>query len=414
MDLKLTIQSTKAIRVDQAIKIPGSKSESNRLLILQALFPEIEIDNLSNSDDTQLLKKALSSSENVIDSGHAGTAMRFLTAYFAIQNGKEIVLTGSERMQQRPVKPLVDALNALGANITYRNQNGFPPLKIIGKELTKNKVHIDATISSQYISALLLITPILKKGLHITWTNSPTSRPYLLMTIELLKKLGVDIRTNDQAIVIKPFDKQVNKTRFKVDPDWSSASYLYSIVALSPLHTSLNLNKFKKDSLQGDSAVVAIYKKFGVDTTFGDGYVQLKKVKTVSIKHIEFNLNNTPDLAQTVAVTCLGLHISCTLSGLHTLKIKETDRLEALKNELQKFGAHVTTTASEIVINPKKINSLATPITIKTYLDHRMAMAFSPLAVLQPISIEDAGVVSKSFPGFWKELQKTGIEVKQQ
>lgn len=412
MQLRLTAKENFTHEKKITIAIGGSKSESNRLLILQALFPNICIKNLSTSDDTQLLQQALRSQEHIIDIQHAGTAMRFLTAFFAIQEGKETVLTGSKRMLQRPIKPLVDTLNNLGANITYANQEGFPPLKIIGQKLTKNVVAIDANMSSQYISALLLIAPKLKNGLTLNLTNKPTSLPYILMTIELLRAIGVQVTVQDDysSIVVAPFSESLHSTHFTVAPDWSSASYFYSLIALSPIGSKLCLEGFQKNSIQGDKAVVDLYKNFGVETTFKEKYIEIKKEALPTFTKIELDLNKTPDIAQTIAVTCLGLNISCTLKGLHTLKIKETDRLVALKNELEKFGAQVSTTQDSLNLESVPITTTKA-ISIKTYNDHRMAMAFAPLALKTPIVIEDSKVVSKSFPNFWEAIQNSGIHI---
>jgi 3-phosphoshikimate 1-carboxyvinyltransferase len=399
-------------RLNQSFKsrivISGSKSESNRLLILQKLFQNFEIQNLSNSNDTSLLKKALQSNSQTIDIGHAGTAMRFLTTYFAVKTGSDIILTGSERMQQRPIKILVEALQELGADIAYLKEKGFPPLRIKGKEFTKNEVQINGNVSSQYISALLLIAPSLKNGLTIELQGEITSKPYIDMTLSLLVEMNIKAMWHENKIKIFPIKKKIIKT-VVVESDWSSASYFYSLVALSR-KGEIQLSYFKENGLQGDNALTEIYKQFGVKTTFNNDTITLTKNKNFKPKkHISFNLIKTPDIAQTIAVTCLGLGISCGLSGLHTLKIKETDRLQALKNELQKFGAKVRITNDSLHLKGDKIQEprikTQDQIQIQTYDDHRMAMAFAPLSLITPIIIKDAEVVKKSYPDFWIDLE---------
>jgi len=386
---------------NQTISISGSKSESNRMLILKELFSNIELKNLSTSKDTEVLQQALASNNTEINIGHTGTAMRFLTAFFATKKGKEIILTGSLRMQKRPVKILVNALRDLGAEITYLKKEGFPPLKIKGKILNKDTVSILGNVSSQYITALLLLAPSLKNGLEITLKGKITSKPYIEMTLNLLQKIGVQVDKNNNILKIYP-KKNTQNTTISIESDWSSASYFYSFIALSG-GDSVSLNKFFKESLQGDSKLVDIYKHFGVTTIFKKDTIVLKKESDFNPKkHLQFDLNDTPDLAQTVAVTCVGLGVSCTITGLHTLKIKETDRLEALKNELEKLGAQISITEDSIAIKPQKLKE---NITVKTYDDHRMAMAFAPLSLKVPIYIENPSVVAKSYPNFWKDVE---------
>ncbi len=388
-------------KVKGTIAISGSKSESNRLLILKNLYPNLQLKNLSDSDDTIHLQEALASGSDVIDIGHAGTAMRFLTAYYAINEGREVILTGSERMQNRPVKILVDALKMLGADIEYLNKDGYPPLRIKGKKLIKNKVSIEGNISSQYISALLLIASSLENGLEIELVGEITSVPYIKMTMALLDQLGVSQSWKGNIIKIQPVKHIENKT-ITVESDWSSASYFYSLVAISN-SGNITLTSYKKDSLQGDSSLVEIYKHFGVKTEFDGNSIHLTKQNT-DLKPFVLDLRSSPDLAQTVVVTCFALGIACDITGLHTLKIKETDRLVALQNELKKLGATVEITDKSLYLKPLgKINS---NIAIDTYQDHRMAMAFAPLAIKVPIIINEAEVVSKSFTSFWEDLDK--------
>ena len=403
--MDLFLDYTEKQLVKKEIKISGSKSESNRLLILQQWYPNLSLENLSDSDDTVHLQDALNSNNDIVDIGHAGTAMRFLTAYFAVLDGREIVLTGSDRMQNRPIKILVDALRSLDAEIEYVDKEGYPPLKIYGKKNPKNKVKINGNVSSQYISALVLIAPSLENGLEIELLEEITSRPYLEMTLDLMNQLGISTSWKDNIIKILPQNKIADKNII-VESDWSSASYFYSLVALGEIGTSISLSSYTKDSLQGDSCLIDIYKNFGVETKFHKNSISLKKTRKISKddeKSIELDLKNAPDLAQTVAVTCFGLGLACNLTGLHTLKIKETDRLVALQNELQKLGGVIKVTNKSLHLEKSvQINSNC---FIKTYNDHRMAMAFAPLALKVPMTIEDADVVTKSYVNFWKDLE---------
>ncbi len=393
-------------QLDLEWQISGSKSESNRLLILQAFYPQIKITNLSSSQDTQVLKKALQSKSQSINIGHAGTAMRFLTAYFSVIATKEIGLTGSQRMQERPIKILVEALRNLGAKIEYAKQKGFPPLVIKPSTLSGNQVSLPANISSQYISALLLIAPQLKNGLQIGLTQNITSLPYIKMTLSLLRQLGVKTNFQNNTISVNFLEKPI-QNNFQVEPDWSSASYFYSLVALSKTSKIL-LPGFVNNSIQGDAEIIEIYKQFGVKTSFTEKGISLQKDEGNNYpKKVELDLSNTPDLAQTIAVTCLGLNISCVLNGLHTLKIKETDRLQALKTELEKFGAKVQISHDQLKLSPTQ--NLEKDVLVETYQDHRMAMAFAPLAVKTPLTIQNPEVVKKSFPNFWKALAAAGI-----
>lgn len=407
--MQLFINKSK-INVSSSLKITGSKSESNRILMLQALFEGLTIKNLSNSDDSTLMREAIWSKSDEIDIHHAGTAMRFLTAFFATKTGRKTTLTGSKRMQERPIKILVEALKSLGADISYLKKEGYPPLQIIGKQITKHQVELDANVSSQYISALLLIGPVLPKGLELRLVGTITSLPYIDMTLSLLNELGVNTVFKDNLIVIDPYNEDVNKT-FTVESDWSSASYFYSIVALSPLGTQIRLSSYKKTSLQGDAKLQDIYKNFGVESRFQGTTLSIMKTNTNLPKLLKLDLSDSPDIAQTIVVTCLGLKIDCELIGLHTLKIKETDRLVALKNEIKKLGT--TLAISDHSLYLKSSNDLIPNVKIATYNDHRMAMAFAPLALKTPLSIENAEVVSKSYPDFWRDLSSLGFEINQ-
>ena len=390
------------------LKITGSKSESNRVLLLQALYEGLTISNLSNSDDSQLMQKAIASKDDTVDIHHAGTAMRFLTAYFATRVGKSTTLTGSERMQERPIKILVDALNSLGASISYTKKEGYPPLLIQGKALSKSVVRLKANVSSQYISALLLIAPTLQHGLTLHLEGEITSTPYIDMTLSLLSDLGVQSTFESNTITVQPFSGLVDK-KFTVESDWSSASYFYSIVALSPVGTQINISAYKPNSLQGDAVLKDIYQKLGVESTFESTVLSLKKADTPLIKKLTLDLANAPDIAQTIAVTCLGLQLDCDLTGLHTLKIKETDRLVALQNEIKKLGTSIEITNDSLHL--KSPSLLRSGVHIATYNDHRMAMAFAPLALKTEFCIDDAEVVSKSYPDFWEDLSALGFEM---
>ena len=390
------------------IKITGSKSETNRLLILKELFKKISLSNISNSDDSNVMRKALNSDESIIDIGHAGTAMRFLTSFYAISDGREIVLTGSDRMKERPIKILVDALNELGANIKYTGNKGYPPLKIKGKNISGGEIILPSNISSQYLTSLLLIGPRLKNGLKIKLSGQITSYPYVKLTLEFLKRIGVDLEIKRDFIFVKNIT-DIKEKNIKIESDWSSASYFFSAVALSRF-SNLKLSFFSTDSLQGDSILVKLYKKLGVVSKIKNGNLLLSKnSKFQKPNFINLNLNDTPDLAQTIAVTCLGLKINCELNGLHTLKIKETDRLVALKNEISKFGASVKITNDSLHLIAKK--NLKHDVEIDTYNDHRMAMAFAPLALKNNLKIKNEQVVTKSYPAFWKDLQSIGFQV---
>ena len=411
--MNLQLQPT-VVNRQSTIKISGSKSETNRLLLLQALYPNITLENVSSSDDSKVMILALNNSQGttnnsqLIDIHHAGTAMRFLTAYFSMQEGSQVILTGSSRMKERPIKILVEALQQLGAEITYEENEGFPPIKIMGKKITQNKVALPANVSSQYISALLLIAPKLENGLEITLVGEITSVPYIKMTLSLLHDLGIESSFIENKISVLP-EFVIRNFKFVIESDWSSASYFYSIIALSDIGTQITLSSYKQNSLQGDSVLAEIYKDFGVETTFEDNQIHLRKDKKCQLATVNYQLNNAPDIAQTIAVTCFGLGIGCQLTGLHTLKIKETDRLEALQVELSKLGATISVTNESLTLeSSSKINP---NIIIKTYQDHRMAMAFAPLALKTSIIIEDAEVVSKSYPSFWSDLQSIGFNI---
>ena len=389
------------------LRITGSKSETNRLLLLQALFSGLTIENTSESDDSKVMRTALQSNADVIDVHHAGTAMRFLTAYFARLEGREVVLTGSQRMQERPIKILVEALRSLGASITYEKEAGYPPLKITGKKLAGGTVTLPADISSQYISALLLIGPALEQGVQLDLVGKITSIPYINMTLALLNNLGIQTEFKGQSIRVEP-QKNPKLTPQIVESDWSSASYFFSIVALAE-ESEIQLTSYKEDSLQGDRVLREIYCELGVHSTLTDQILTLRKEHVQLPDILEWDLSTAPDIAQTIAVSCYGLGIGCELTGLHTLKIKETDRLQALYNELTKLGAQVKITENslELAAGFRPVDNCSIP----TYNDHRMAMAFAPLALKVPLSIENAEVVSKSYPTFWEDLAQINFAI---
>ena len=395
---------------NKTLEISGSKSISNRLLILQKLFGTIIIENLSNSQDSQLLEAALANDAETIDIHHAGTAMRFLTSYYAIQEGKTHILTGSDRMKQRPIKFLVDALRDLGAEISYLENEGFPPLKITGKKLEKISVTIPANISSQFISSLMLIGAKLENGLEINLEGKVTSRPYLEMTLKILRTIGISYRWEENSIQIFPEIKNTLKNShsipFVVESDWSSASYFYSIAAIA--RDSINLKYFKPYSLQGDSVLREIYwKYFGVNTISegAESRISLLPEKYFSFpEKIILNMNDCPDIAQTLCVTATAMNIPFEITGLSTLKVKETDRLLALKNELFKIGCIAEITEDSIV--SQKFFEPNETISIETYNDHRMAMSFAPFCLIKSLNIQNEEVVEKSYPAFWDDFHK--------
>lgn len=391
---------------NQTIQISGSKSISNRLLILESLFKNIQIGNLSNSQDTQLLKKALSENTETVDIHHAGTAMRFLTSYYSIAEGKTTVLTGSGRMKERPIKNLVTALQNLGIEIEYLENEGFPPLKIKGRKITETKVDVPANISSQFITSLLLIAGKLEKGLEINLVGEVTSRSYIEMTLDILKKLGIQASFVGNLIKVEPFneDHQSSVVNYEVESDWSSASYFYSFAALG--RETIHLKSFYKESTQGDSAIAKIYEEFfGIQTIFTEAEHKITLQPDPNFQFPEkivLDMNNCPDIAQTLCVTAAALKIPFEISGLGTLRVKETDRLLALYNELQKLGTE--TEITDATIQSIRFSDPQENISIKTYQDHRMAMSFAPFCLIKELNIEDEDVVEKSYPMFWADL----------
>jgi 3-phosphoshikimate 1-carboxyvinyltransferase len=389
------------------LSLPGSKSISNRLLVLnEVLNLDLKLRNISTSKDTQTLQTLLKNPSSTLDVGHAGTDMRFLTALLATKQG-EWTLTGSERMKERPIRELVNALRSIGADISYLEKEGFPPLKIKGKELNGGKIEIDGSVSSQFVSALALIAPSLSGGLQIELKNNIVSRSYIQMTLDLLKEFGVGVSFVNQTIVVNGTGPDpVENSEYHVESDWSCASYWFSIAALTNASEIL-LSGLHPQSLQGDSVLCEIYKSFGVSSEFREDILILTSALN-KVSSFEYDFTDCPDIVQTIAVTCLGLKIPCRLTGLSTLKNKETDRLVALKNELEKFGAQVKITSDSLELVPAGLSSK--PVKVKTYSDHRMAMSFAPLAFLTEVEIENAEVVEKSYPEFWQHLSAAGIE----
>jgi len=395
---------------DSSIKISGSKSESNRVLILNSIFKNIKIGNLSDSDDSVVLKNALENLHKSIDIHHAGTAMRFLTAYLSTLDGGKFILTGSKRMKERPIGILVDALKNLGFNINYLKKKGYPPLEINGTKSEKSIIKLKSDISSQFISALILIGPTFKNGLTIELDGEIISKPYINLTLNVLKRMGIGYSFRKNIIKIDNV-KEINPIEYLIESDWSSSSYFYSIVAIDK-KINIKLSNFFKESFQGDSFIEKIFIKLGVKTEFlNQNEILLSPINDFKKpSSLSFNLIDNPDLAQTVAVTCLALKIQVKITGLQTLKIKETDRILALYNELSKLGAKIIFDDTSIeIIPPINLNK---NIEIFTYDDHRMALSFAPLGLITPLIINDPDVVTKSFPSYWNDLLQLNFNLK--
>lgn len=398
------------------IQLPASKSISNRALTLHALAQgHITPANLSDCDDTRVMIKALDGTPEQIDILAAGTAMRFLTAYLSVTPGTRII-TGTERMQQRPIRILVEALRELGAQIEYAGNEGFPPLRITGTELTGEETSLAGNVSSQYISALLMIGPVLKNGLKLKLTGEIISRPYINLTLQLMKDFGADATwSSESSITVRPGGYK--DIPFMVESDWSAASYWYQMVALSRdneengIKTEVELPGLFPRSYQGDSRGAEIFTKLGVRTAHTDRGVVLTRIGT-PVARIKEDLIDIPDLAQTFVVTCCLMNIPFRFTGLQSLKIKETDRIQALITELHKLGYVVKSEQDSILTwNGERCEPEPHPV-IATYEDHRMAMAFAPAAMSVPsVRIADPQVVSKSYPGYWKDLQQAGFGI---
>lgn len=406
-----TIQLSKAqSSVNGIIDLASSKSESNRALIINALCDgNSSLSNLANARDTETMLRLLASNDNVLDVLDAGTTMRFLTAFSAVR-GIPTELTGSSRMQERPIKLLVDALRTIGADISYLKNEGYPPIKINGfdQEHSNNKIEIRGDVSSQYISALLMVAPTLPQGLELVLTGKIGSKPYIQMTLNLMAKFGVTSNWAENIITVKP--QSYSSTNYTIEADWSAASYWYSMVALAD-EAKVQLNGLRKDSNQGDSVLTELMIHLGVKTTFNETGVLLEKCDSAT--SLDWDFTHCPDIAQTISVICAAKGISCRLSGLESLRIKETDRIDAIKQELAKFDVQVAVEGDEVISinNPqfKKGND----VTIATYKDHRMAMAFAPLALIEALKIENPSVVNKSYPDFWRDLKAVGFEQKE-
>ena len=407
----MQIKVTAPAKIHTTIQLPSSKSISNRALIINALgngthHPE----NLSDCDDTRVMIRALNDDKETIDIMAAGTAMRFLTAYLSVTPGTRII-TGTERMQQRPIQVLVNALRELGADIEYVANDGFPPLRITGRELRKDTISLPGNVSSQYISALLMIAPVLTNGLTIRLTGDIISRPYINLTLQLMNDFGVRAEwTDNHRLKVEP--QAYHSTPFYVESDWSAASYWYQIVALSK-EAEVTLPGLFKDSYQGDSQVAGIFRSLGVETIYKDKTVILKK-NGKSVERLDYDFINQPDLAQTFVVTCALLNIPFRFSGLQSLKIKETDRMAALITEMRKLGYILHETDGSVLSWEGERCTTEEHPAIDTYEDHRMAMAFAPTCLALPeILINNPQVVSKSYPRYWEDLRQAGFIIKE-
>jgi 3-phosphoshikimate 1-carboxyvinyltransferase len=396
-------------KIHTRIRIPGSKSESNRALILSALSGnQLKLQNLSTARDTQQLILSLNSHQKEIDVLDAGTSMRFLAAYYCATNQAKII-TGSPRMQQRPIAPLVTALSELGFDVRYLNNQGFPPISIvpINMERIENEVSVEGNVSSQFITALLLIAPFLPDGLKLNFTTELTSKPYVEMTLKMLEHFGVKHTWEENSISIQ-HQPLINNT-YEVGADWSSASYWYTIAFLAD-EAEIFIEDLRDDWTQGDRVMADWMKRFGVVTEFTKDGARLKKVKAEYPLMMKLNFKDNPDLAQTFAVVFAAGGVYATFTGIDSLKIKETDRIAALKIELGKMNMHFE--YSEMYEFYQLKGKLELPSsTIQTYNDHRMAMSFAPLGLLGPVEIEHPEVVNKSYPEFWDDLRKTGFEI---
>lgn len=412
----MNLQTMQTLRLSQKsefdfikIPLPSSKSESNRALIIDALTEgENKLSNLAEARDTQTMIRLLKTNPPVFDVLDAGTTMRFLTAYAAVTNQKK-VMTGTARMCQRPIGILVDALRSIGAEIHYLNSEGYPPLAVHGlPNQTSDKIKIRGDVSSQYISAMLMIAPLLPKGLELELEGKVGSQTYIEMTLELMAQFGIQYSWSHNKIKVEP--QAYKPTEFAVESDWSGASYWFSLLACSD-SGELLLEGLKENSLQGDSAIVDIMEFLGVKSTFTSDGVLLRKQAVKGLKKWDFT--HCPDLAQTVAVTCAILGQDAIFTGLESLRIKETDRIYALQQELAKFNAELKEIEPEVF---QVIPSVTMPRSVKihTYEDHRMAMAFMPLLTKTEVVIEDPEVVNKSYPSFWNHCELTGIQLDNQ
>ncbi|WP_300724527.1 3-phosphoshikimate 1-carboxyvinyltransferase [uncultured Bacteroides sp.] len=403
------IKITPPDAIHARIVLPSSKSICNRALIMNALAKSpYQPENLSDCDDTRVMVRALQEMTPTIDIMAAGTAMRFLTAFLSVTSGTHVI-TGTERMQQRPIRILVDALRTLGADIDYAGNEGFPPLRITGTCLKNHEINLPGNVSSQYISALLMIGPVLEKGLKLTLTGDIVSRPYINLTLQMMHEFGAEAGwISDHCLEVKPVPYK--PVPYYVESDWSASSYWYEICALTD-EAEVELPGLFQQSFQGDSEVANLFRQLGVDTIYGDRTVTLKKTGKVT-ERMEYDFVNQPDLAQTFVVTCAMLGIPFHFYGLQSLKIKETDRINALITELKKLGYAIQeANDSELFWNGERCTPDAEP-RIDTYEDHRMAMAFAPACIkLKELRINNPQVVSKSYPHYWENLQQAGFIV---
>ncbi len=396
------------------IRLDGSKSISNRALIIRALSGlDFEISHLSNSKDTTTLQSLLKSDDEILDAGAAGTTFRFLTAYLSLKEGAQI-LTGSERMKQRPIGVLVEALRSLGANIEYLEKEGYPPLRIntpnIGKQ---NRLAISANVSSQYISALLMIGPVLPGGIELELATNIVSRPYIEMTLNLMSYFGIKYSWVNNLIKVLP--QQYQGKAYRVEADWSAASYYYALATFAE-ELDLQLDSLWEDSVQGDAILSEMMTAFGIKSTFNQTGVHLTKSINAELPEcFSWDFIRCPDIAQTLAVICAGTGVRGLFTGLETLRIKETDRIKALQQELSKVGVNFSLYKKEAqdqqeFFEVKGMAKVNEPV-FATYEDHRMAMAFAPLAMFAPVNIEEPMVVVKSYPAFWEDLEQLAFEV---
>lgn len=396
-----------------SVDLPASKSISNRVLVMNALAGNNgPVGNLARCDDTEAMLGALASGGEVVNIGAAGTAMRFLTAYFAMQEGRTVLLDGSPRMRQRPVGILVEALRACGASIRYAGEDGFPPLRISGCRLSAPAVlRMEGSVSSQFVTALMLIAPYMENGLTLELEGRVVSRPYIEMTAGLMGRFGAEVDVDDRRIRVAPGCYQ--PVDFKVESDWSAAGYWYELKALLPA-LGIRLRGLEAESLQGDSRVAELFRLMGVTTRFDADGAVLGYDSTLVQPSLRIDLSGQPDLAQTVAVTACLKGIPFELQGLSTLRLKETDRIEALCSQLGRLGYRLDASESGVLRWSGELSDASTPVAVDTFDDHRMAMAFAPAAVIHPgLVIRDAAVVSKSYPDFWSHLEAAGFKIEQ-
>lgn len=388
--------------------LPSSKSISNRLLIINALSNNnIEIKNLSTARDTRTLHSLLEQKDNEKNVLDAGTAMRFLTAYYGVTAQESMILKGTERMHKRPIAILVNALNSIGANITYLGEEGYPPLKINPPtHLSVHEIEMDSTVSSQYISALLMVAPYLPHGLVVKLKGQVASKPYIEMTLKLMENFGASIQKKEAAIAIEK--GKYNQGVHTVESDWSAASYWYAFLALATTG-KLMLKGLQHNSLQGDAITAQLFTSLGIETNYLLEGVELQKIEQETPKELSIDFSDFPDLAQTMAVVCAVKGIKLIMKGVESLKIKETDRLKALQTELHKIGVRLEENQQEYIVWGKEINQLPNDLVITTYEDHRMAMAFAPLSLLGKIAFDDKTVVNKSYPEIWNEIEKMSL-----